>query len=131
MPPGSAGVLRVGFGVSPKQSCLGSAGCQPASLGSLPRLFGEFIKARAHRVCCRQAADNCRLAACAPQIPQKRREKEGESLLRALFEGSRLTAQKSEGFTGEMEGAGNQDPLAGSLRSGDGFGNGWSDGVGE
>ena len=51
--------------------------------------------------------------------------------LRALFEGPRLTAQKRERFTGEMEGAGNQDTLAGSLRSRDRFGNGWSDGVGE
>ena len=51
--------------------------------------------------CCRQAADNCGLVACAPQNGTG----EGESLLRALFERARFAAQKREGFAGEMEGA--------------------------
>jgi hypothetical protein len=70
----------------------------------------------------------CRqLRASSPRSPEGANAKS----LRALFEGPRLTAQEREGFTGEMEGAGNQDPLAASLRSRDRFGDGWSDGAGE
>ena len=55
--------------------CLGSAGCQPAGLGSLlsPRcndLFRDYVC----KECCRQAAGNCRLAACAPQKKKSRRK---------------------------------------------------------
>jgi hypothetical protein len=75
--------------------------------------------------CCRQAAGNCGLVARAP------RNGANAKSLRALFERVRLAAQKREGFAGEMEGAGNQDTLAASLRSRDCFGNGRSDGVGE
>jgi nitrous oxidase accessory protein len=45
---------------------LGSAGCQPARRGSLPRR-NATPRARTRR-CFRQAAGNCRLAACAPAI---------------------------------------------------------------
>ena len=44
-----------------------SAGCQPATLGSLPRVFGEFIKMRARRMLpagCRQ------LRAGSPRSPE-------------------------------------------------------------
>jgi hypothetical protein len=44
---------------------LGSAGCQPAPSGSLPD--GNFVGTCKTRRCLRQAAANCRLAACAPQ----------------------------------------------------------------
>ena len=118
MRPGSAGVLA--------ETIFSGEHRLPACKS---RQLAETVFNRSE--CCRQSAGNCGLAARAPQIPQKRREKEGESLLRALFEGPRLAAQKREGLTGEMEGAGNQDTLAGSLRSRDRFGNGWSDGMGE
>ena len=38
--------------------------------------------------------------------------------LRALFEGPRLTAQKREGFAGEMEGTGDQDSFLRCPRGG-------------
>jgi hypothetical protein len=45
---------------------LGSAGCQPAAFGSLPNASSQDSKLTMTK-CCRQAAANYRLAACAPQ----------------------------------------------------------------
>jgi len=92
--PGSARVPRAGFGVSPKQSSRffcqrdlfaimpdarstrkpprlfsGSAGCQPAAIGSLPSASAPIFPVHANQGW-RQAAANYRLAACASQNPQ-------------------------------------------------------------
>jgi len=91
---GSASVSRAGFGVSPKQSSRffchrdlfanmpdaystgkpalrfpGSAGWQPAALGSLPNASAPIFPVHANQGW-REAAANYRLAACAPQNPQ-------------------------------------------------------------
>ena len=67
-----------------RSSGSGSAGCQPARLGSLPRQAAtpRTFKIDALLRCCRQAAGNCRLAACAPQdkIAPCRKSKSRRSL---------------------------------------------------
>jgi hypothetical protein len=45
---------------------LGSTGCQPVLFGSLPRSFSERSQSGSPD-CRRQAVDDYRLAACAPQ----------------------------------------------------------------
>ncbi len=47
----------------------GSAGCQPATFGSLPNASARILPVHANQGW-RQAAANYRLAACAPQNPQ-------------------------------------------------------------
>src|SRR5437588_5855810 len=104
MRPGSAGVLRVGFGVLPKQSCLVaqaaslqvSAACRDCSENSSRRERIGFVAGRLPAT-----------AGWQPALPRSRKrdsKRKGNPLLRALFEGPRLTAQKREGLTGEMEG---------------------------
>src|SRR5882672_606846 len=50
------------------QLFLGSTGCQPVVFGSLPKTSSASLcQTLSLPKCCRQAAGNCRLAACAPQ----------------------------------------------------------------
>ena len=107
--------------IARRDRILGSAGCQPASLGSLPRPV-PTNDLSAIIECCRQAAGNCGLAARAPQ--------NARSSLRALFQRIQFATQKCESFSGEMEGTRDQDSARSLVRGIDGISNGWSDGVG-
>ena len=51
--------------------------------------------------------------------------------LRAFFEGSGFAAKMREGFTGEVQRAGQQNGIRFGTRQLQCFGKGWSDGVGE
>jgi hypothetical protein len=118
LPLVSARVPRVGDDVSLSQtflpSVLGSAGCQPAVAGSL-RSPDKTASVR-HR---KSEPDWRSRGTRYPELTRR-----AHRSLRAFFERIRSASQKCEGFAGEMEGAGDQDTLARSLRSQDRFGNG-------